>query len=540
MLLTIDVTSEQAPQLSYLLHKHPDRVQSFEMSFGAAHVFYPVVEQDRCVACLLLEVDPVSMVRGKSRDSSFLLEQYVNDRPFTASSFMSVALSQVFGTALAGRCRELPELVEESFELTATLDTLAVRGDVAMVPRLFEPLGYSVTAEGRLLDPEFPEWGQSPYYRVVLRGKKTIAELLAHLYVLIPVFDNVKHYFVGPDEIEKLLAKGAGWLETHPEKIEITRRYLRHRPGLVRDALARLSDEEVRSELDMDSDSQDTELIDAESISSDPISSDQITSALIASALIASAPIASAPIASASIADGTAATSTAATSTGKSMHGSVDPQRDRASSESPENTIFRSLNQQRYDAVIDAIRRSGAKSVLDLGCGEGKLLKLLLEERQLERIVGMDVSIRSLEIASRRLRLARLTERQRSRIELIHGSLIYRDKRLNGYDAATVVEVIEHLDPDRLVALERVVFQFARPKTVVVTTPNQEYNSLWESLPSGVFRHADHRFEWSRIQFQDWAESICNRYGYRVRLLPVGPVDTDRGSPTQMGVFEIA
>lgn len=222
------------------------------------------------------------------------------------------------------------------------------------------------------------------------------------------------------------------------------------------------------------------------------------------------------------------------------MHGSVDPQRDRASSESPENTIFRSLNQQRYDAVIDAIRRSGAKSVLDLGCGEGKLLKLLLEERQLERIVGMDVSIRSLEIASRRLRLARLTERQRSRIELIHGSLIYRDKRLNGYDAATVVEVIEHLDPDRLVALERVVFQFARPKTVVVTTPNQEYNSLWESLPSGVFRHADHRFEWSRIQFQDWAESICNRYGYRVRLLPVGPVDTDRGSPTQMGVFEIA
>ena len=525
MLLTIDVTSEQAPQLSYLLHKHPDRVQSFEMSFGAAHVFYPVVEQDRCVACLLLEVDPVSMVRGKSRDSSFLLEQYVNDRPFTASSFMSVALSQVFGTALAGRCRELPELVEETFELTATLDTLAVRGDVAMVPRLFEPLGYSVTAEGRLLDPEFPEWGQSPYYRVVLRGKKTIAELLAHLYVLIPVFDNVKHYFVGPDEIEKLLAKGAGWLETHPEKIEITRRYLRHRPGLVRDALARLSDEEVRSELDMDSDSQDTELIDAESISSDPISSD---------------PIASDPISSASIADGTAATSTAATSTGKSMNGSVDPQRDRASSESPENTIFRSLNQQRYDAVIDAIRRSGAKSVLDLGCGEGKLLKLLLEERQLERIVGMDVSIRSLEIASRRLRLARLTERQRSRIELIHGSLIYRDKRLNGYDAATVVEVIEHLDPDRLVALERVVFQFARPKTVVVTTPNQEYNSLWESLPSGVFRHADHRFEWSRIQFQDWAESICNRYGYRVRLLPVGPVDTDRGSPTQMGVFEIA
>ena len=176
---------------------------------------------------------------------------------------------------------------------------------------------------------------------------------------------------------------------------------------------------------------------------------------------------------------------------------------------------------------------------MDLGCGEGKLLKQLLEEKQLEKIVGMDVSIRSLEIASRRLRLERLTERQRSRIELIHGSLIYRDKRLNGYDAAIVVEVIEHLDPDRLVALERVIFEFARPKTVVVTTPNQEYNSVWESLPSGAFRHADHRFEWNRSQFGTWSESICNRYGYRVRLLPVGPVDTDRGSPTQMGVFEI-
>ena len=529
MLLTIDVTSEKAPQLSYLLHKHPDRVQSFEMSFGTAHVFYPVVEQDRCVACLLLEVDPIAMVRGKNKDSSFLLEQYVNDRPFTASSFMSVALSQVFGSALAGRCRDIPELVAESFQLTATLDTLAVRGDIAMVPRLFEPLGYSVTAEGRLLDSEFPEWGQSPYYRVVLRGKKTIAELLAHLYVLIPVFDNVKHYFVGPDEIEKLLAKGAGWLETHPEKIEITRRYLRHRPGLVRDALARLSDEEVRSELDMDSDSQDTESLDPESIGRASIGSDSIGSASIGSDSIGSA----------SIGGETIAASSDATRNGKPIHGAIDPESDRADSENAKNAIARSLNQQRYDAVLGAIRESGAKSVLDLGCGEGKLLKQLLEEKQLEKIVGMDVSIRSLEIASRRLRLERLTERQRSRIELIHGSLIYRDKRLNGYDAAIVVEVIEHLDPDRLVALERVIFEFARPKTVVVTTPNQEYNSVWESLPSGAFRHADHRFEWNRSQFGTWSESICNRYGYRVRLLPVGPVDTDRGSPTQMGVFEI-
>ncbi|MBM3964967.1 MAG: 3' terminal RNA ribose 2'-O-methyltransferase Hen1 [Planctomycetes bacterium] len=504
MLLTIDVTSENAPQLSFLLHKHPDRVQSFELSFGTAHVFYPVVEPQRCVACLLLDVDPVGMVRGKSRDSSFLLGQYVNDRPFTASSFMSVAISQVFGSALAGKCRDYPEMVEESFQLTATLDTLAVRGDISMVPRIFEPLGYSVTAEGRLLDSEFPEWGQSPYYRIVLRGKTTIAELLSHLYVLIPVFDNVKHYFVGPDEIEKLLAKGAGWLENHPEKIEITRRYLRHRSVLVRDALARLSDEEVRSDLDTDSDTLETESLETVS--------DTESNTISRTAIHNETP----------------------------SHGDFSAKIECEEGEVAEIATVRSLNQQRYDAVIDAVRQSGAESVLDLGCGEGKLLKQLLEEKQLNRIVGMDVSIRSLEIASRRLRLERLTERQRSRIELLHGSLIYRDKRLNGFDAATVVEVIEHLDQDRLGALERVVFEFARPKNIIVTTPNQEYNSVWESLPSGQFRHADHRFEWTRSQFRDWAESVSDRYGYKVRLETVGPIDAERGSPTQMGVFEIA
>lgn len=196
-----------------------------------------------------------------------------------------------------------------------------------------------------------------------------------------------------------------------------------------------------------------------------------------------------------------------------------------------------SPNDQRLGAVMAALRSAGAKRVLDLGCGEGKLLRELLKEKQFNEILGMDVSVRSLEIASKRLRLDDLPSFQAERIKLIHGSLMYRDKRLAGFDAAAVVEVIEHLDPPRLSAIERVLFRHAKPQTVVLTTPNAEYNVMWETLPAGNFRHTDHRFEWTRQEFQSWATGIGGQDGYSVRFVPVGPEDDKVGSPTQMGVF---
>jgi 3' terminal RNA ribose 2'-O-methyltransferase Hen1 len=184
-----------------------------------------------------------------------------------------------------------------------------------------------------------------------------------------------------------------------------------------------------------------------------------------------------------------------------------------------------------------ALRSSGAKRVLDLGCGEGRLLRELLKNKAFSEIVGMDVSHRALDIASQKLRLKDLPRMQSARIRLIHGSLTYRDKRLADYDAATVVEVIEHQDPPRLAAFERVLFEFARPQTVVVTTPNVEYNVKFETLPAGRMRHKDHRFEWARPEFQSWAKAIAGRFGYSVRFLPIGPEDPIVGSPTQMGIF---
>lgn len=462
VLLTITTTHQPATDLGYLLHKHPERCQSFDMSFGQVHVFYPEVSAERTTVALLLDVDPVGMVRGKGREQSFSLGQYVNDRPFVASSFLSVAISHVFGTAMSGRCKDRQELADSAIPLTVRLDVLPVRGGADFLQRIFEPLGYLVEARRHALDEQFPEWGDSPYFSVTISGTKKLSEMLTHLYVLIPVFDNQKHYFVGDDELEKLLAKGAGWLAAHPEKEHITRRYLRHRSNLYREALARLLEENPADDLD-------DEL---------PVS---------------------------------------------------------GAEESLEQTV--SLNEQRHGSVLAALRGSGARSVLDLGCGEGKLLRELLTDRQFERIVGMDVSIRSLEIAQRRLRLDRIPDRQVERIKLIHGSLIYRDERLANFDAAAVVEVIEHLDPPRLSAFERVLFEFARPGTVVITTPNSEYNVMWETLPAGEFRHSDHRFEWTRCEFQDWANQVAGRHDYSVRFLPVGPLDERVGSPTQMGVF---
>ena len=463
MLLTISTTHKPATDLGYLLHKHPDRVQAFDLTFGKAHVFYPEASEERCTAALLLDIDPVGLVRGRgSKGSDGLLTQYVNDRPYVASSFLSVAIARVFGSALGGRSRERPELAGRPLPLGATVTALPCRGGEEVVRRLFEPLDYKVSLE----DPESsrPEddWERGPYRNLIVEGRKSLADLLVHLYVLIPVLDNDKHYWVGDDEVEKLLHRGEGWLARHPEREFIARRYLKHRRSLTREALSRLSEGD-----DPDPDESEHEHAGEEGALEHPIR----------------------------------------------------------------------LNDIRMETVSRVLKDSGAVRVLDLGCGEGRLLRELRRIGQFKEIVGLDASIRALEIAARRLRLEQLPPRQRERVRLLHGALTYRDDRLAGYDAAAVVEVIEHLDPARLAAFERALFQFARPGTVVVTTPNREYNVNFRTLHEGAFRHKDHRFEWTRPEFADWARRVASSHGYEVAFEPVGEVDPEHGAPTQMGVF---
>ena len=449
--------------MGYLLLKNPARVHSFDLTFGKAHVFYPELSDTKSSACLLIDIDPVGLVRGRRQSAGEgTLDQYVNDRPYVSSSFLSVAMSRVFGTAMGGRSKERQQLADTPLEWTAVIAVAPCRAGEGFIRALFEPLGYSVKGERHPLDERFPEWGDGFYYTITISGTKRLQDLLTHIYVLVPVLDAEKHYWVGDDEVEKLLRKGEGWLAAHPQREAITSRYLRYDRRLTRDALARLAEEDAP----------------------DPEAIEQV----------------------------------------------------RTNEELEIEAPIR-LWEQRIGAVLSALRAVGAKTVLDLGCGEGKLLKPLLQDKAFERVVGMDVSWRSLETARRRLYMDQMPDAQRKRIEIIHGSLMYRDKRLEGFDAATVIEVIEHLDPPRLAAFERVLFECAQPKAAIITTPNSEYNLKFETLPAGQFRHKDHRFEWSRQEFSSWAHGIGERFGYSVRFLPIGPEDSVLGAPTQMGVF---
>jgi 3' terminal RNA ribose 2'-O-methyltransferase Hen1 len=475
--LTISTTGSKgvpATDLGFLLHKHPDKAQAFSTSYGDAHVFYPEASAELCTAALLLEVDPVALVRrgkGKGRGGApdMSLAQYVNDRPYAASSLLAVALRTAFASALRGVCNALPERAASPLPLRIDVPVLPARGGAALVRRLFEPLGWTVEAEAVALDERFPEWGDSRYVRLVLEGELRLADALRHLYVLLPVLDDAKHYWVSPDEVDKLLRMGDGWLPSHPEQQLITSRYLSRRWSLTRQALERL-------ELARLAEADDTE---AEEIDN-----------------------------------------------------AIDEETDTDEKPVP-------LAVRRREAILDALCAAGASRVLDLGCGQGQLVGALLKDLRFTEIVGVDVSVRALNEAARRLRLERMGERQSSRLTLLQGSLAYTDARLKGYDAAVLSEVIEHLDLPRLPALEYAVFGAARPSTVIVTTPNVEYNVRWETLPAGHVRHSDHRFEWTREEFRTWAHQVAGRHGYGVEFAPVGPDEPEVGPPTQMAVFSL-
>jgi 3' terminal RNA ribose 2'-O-methyltransferase Hen1 len=479
VLLTLTTTHSPATDLGYLLVKHPDRVHSFDVPTGRAVVCFPEASEARCTAALLLEVDPERLTgaaggQGRfagSAPDGFTLGGFVNDRPYAASSLLASALVKVFRTAMSGVSRDRPELAEVAIPLQVRVPVLRCRGGAAVASQLFAPLGWSVSAAPLPLDERLPQWGDSRYIDLRLDGTLRLADALNHLYVLLPVLDDAKHYWVSPDEVDKLIRAGAGWLAAHPDRELITHRYLAHQRQLSVPALERLA------------------------ASDDLVVSD-----------------------------------------------SVDDPAEETDEDTELPAVVRRmpLAAQRRDAVLAVLAAAGAARVLDLGCGPGALLAELLNDHRFTEIVGVDVSARALELAARRLRLDRpgaLGDRQRRRIRLVQSALTYRDARLSGYDAAVLMEVIEHVDEARLPALAACVFGSARPATVIVTTPNVEYNARYEGMAAGALRHHDHRFEWTRALFATWATDVAHRYGYGVVFDGVGDSDPDVGTPTQMAVF---
>jgi 3' terminal RNA ribose 2'-O-methyltransferase Hen1 len=438
---------------SYLLHKNPSKAHIFDMSFGRAIVFYPELSETISTCTLMLDIDPLA--QGKADGKSPGLFDYVSPRPYSSSSFMSVAIANVFGSALGGRCSEKPNLADEKLDLSVSVAALPCYADKQLAWRLFEPLGYRVGLKTDILDEAFPDWGPSPYVDLELSGRLTLSTLLRQLYVLIPVFDRKKHYYVSEAEVDKLARFGEGWLSTHPAKEEIASRYLSNIRSLTRLALNRLENGE--------SGAAEEELEDK-----------------------------------------------------------------------PAEPAL-SLNKSRLSKVLAELKKHSPKSVLDLGCGEGKLLLRLAADKDYEKVAGLDISERALLKAKERLTRAFTTIP--SKVEFYHGSLTYLDDRLNNFDAVAVVEVIEHLAPHFLETFSKLLFGRLKPRIVIVTTPNKEFNVNFPSLAHGRLRDRTHRFEWTRAEFRLFCENNAAANGYTLEISGIGNDCFQTGQPTQLAVF---
>ncbi len=476
MILTITYRGENTQDLGYLLHKNPYRPQSFDLPAGKAHVFYPEITDEKTTCAMIMELDPLLLSRGKPGTGESGLFDYVNDRPYAASSFMCRAMSRCFGTAMSGKCDRRQELADSELDLEADICSLPVRGDKDLVQRLFLPLGYEVSFETFPVDEDFPEWGESPYVRLRLRARKRLSQILNQIYVLIPVFDLQIHHFVSEPDVDNVLKHGGGWLEDHPERKTILRRYFRMAGSLAALALEKLSAGEDQRQ--------------------------------------------------------------GAAGTPEREDGHKDPSGMRAVKEKQghEDGGKIPLDRLRLEAVAEEVLSSGARSVIDIGCGEGKLLAMLAKESRIEKLTGTDVSVSALDKAKKRTDHEITAERQKEKLTLFQGSVLYQDVRFSGYDAACLVEVVEHIDPEKLPVLEEVLFGKAAPGTVIVTTPDRSFNERY-GMGADQLRHKDHRFEWSGEEFRDWCERTGRRYGYSVRYRGIGGEDGTEGCPTQMGVF---
>lgn len=483
-MLNITTTVRPATDLGYLLGKHPDRLQSFPQTYGQAHVFYPVASAERCTATLLLEIDPLAITRrasGANPNAPFL-QQYVNDRPYTANSHLAVAIASVFGSALNGNCSERPELAETPIPLEVEVPAIRCPHGEVLIPRFFEPLGYRLQVDSPLMDPRLPHLGPSRHHALTLSSEHlTLAQVLRHLYVLLPAMDNQKHYWIDRNEVDKLVRHSQDWLSGHPEAEVITRRYLGQRPHLTLRAMNALN-----TEPDLDQ----------------PAPSEREPAPPAVPA--------------------------------------TDPQAESLpSADRPDQPAALNLQQQRINDVFEILKSAAPSSVIDVGCGEGELAKLLVQQTKIPRITALDVSQRQLEIAARRLRSQSVIQAPFQRLNLIHASATYRDPRTAGHQAAVAMEIVEHIDPDKLAAFTELLLEPSDLTLVVVTTPNREFNRVYNHRHqrNDRLRHWDHRFEWDQPQFQAWAGHAAAAHGYSVDFRPVGAAHPQYGPPTQMAVF---
>ena len=443
MQLTIQATGDNAKVMSHLLSKNPANLYERNQKGHLVRFFYSKFTDQEVEATIFVTPDPIELVQSNS--NSYDITHYINDREFAVSSIFCSLIRSALGTALNGQPKEqYMEWVDHPFSLQFEFGPVVSTLTDQQLAELFEPLGFALAITRQEIDYSIRMKDESSARYLTLRGTKTLHESLRQLFVLIPVLDNYKHYYIDEKEIEKLERYGEGWLENHPLRDFIYRKSLRF----------------------------------------------------------------------------------------KELYSQVESQKPAGE---PEVQVKKArLNELRYEKIAETVSQLKPESVVDFGSGEGKLSERLGLIAGVREILAVEPSQSAAVKAAARFHKAQENEHF-TMPKTLWGSLFYFDERLQGKDAIILCEVIEHIDEDRLPKAMDTILHAYRPGALIITTPNREYNDVYEMEER--FRHTDHRFEWTRAEFQQWCLERNNQEFYGLQFEGIGEEHDLQGHPTQMCIF---
>ncbi|WP_310831561.1 3' terminal RNA ribose 2'-O-methyltransferase Hen1 [Paenibacillus pedocola] len=472
MHLIIRATGTGAGMLSHLLAKNPNNLYDRTEKEARVRIVFTVSSEEETEAVIYVTPDPIELVKGDSSAHNDIT-QYINDREFVTSSLFCSYIRPALGTALNGKPKEAyMPWVGKPLKLELTFGPVASNLPDRTLEELFTALGYEVQLERGDAEYSFALKTRSSARYIKLAGEQTLQTALQQLFVLIPALDDYKHYYISDDEVDKIRRYGAGWLEEHPQRSLILKRTLRF-AGAIKQYEA-MAAKEKRSTAENSVDSEDVPA--------------------------------------------------AVTVSGES-----------AVTEMQEEPKIR-LNDLRYAAIAAAVEELYAKAtIVDFGSGEGKLSAKLSSVPGVREIKAVEPSAASQLRAMDRF--AKLADKPGIIVpDPVTGSLFYFDESLRGKDVMILCEVIEHIDEYRLARVMENIFAEYAPKTLIVTTPNKDYNAVYE-MEQEELRHGDHRFEWGRKAFSVWCARWTETFDYTAELTGIGEGSVEFGYPTQMAIF---
>ncbi|MCK1992095.1 3' terminal RNA ribose 2'-O-methyltransferase Hen1 [Peribacillus muralis] len=444
MQLTINASGNNVKAISYLLSKNPNNLYERKHKGHVVRLFYSTFTETEMEATIFVTPDPIELVKNTA--NSYDITHYINDREFAVSSIFCSLIRSALGTALNGQPKEEhAEWVNHPFSFQFDFGPVVSTLSDNQLRELFEPIGYEVSITRPDIQYSFDMKDRSSTRTVSLKGLKTLQEGLRHLFVLIPVIDNYKHYYIDEKEIDKLERYGEGWLDDHPMRDFIYRQSLRF----------------------------------------------------------------------------------------KEVYSIVENKKPEMKKDDKESKVR--LNDLRYEKIFDTVSQMHPSSVVDFGSGEGKLSVRLGFIEGVKEILAVEPSQSATLKALGRF--DKVKDKEKFVIpKPLWGSLFYYDEELKNKDVIILCEVIEHIDEHRLPKVMDTILQDYQPRALILTTPNREYNEVYDM--EDALRHNDHRFEWTRAEFQQWCTARNHDDSYDLRFEGIGEEHVTQGCPTQMCVFE--